>query len=1019
MSFTEFFIRRPAFTLVISLALTIIGLLSYTHLPVRWIPNIVPPIISIETSYPGASANLMETQITTPIEAALAGVQGVESITSTSKQDASYVTLQFTLGRNIDAAMEEVRSALQTLNGTLPPDVKTPRVDKADPSTNPILFIAFSDAKRSAQEVSDYVKQFILPQFQTLDGVATIATYGERGSAMRIWLDPMKMAAANITVDDVNTVLSQQNIQVPSGKIRGATRFYSVVTNQTLKNATEFNELIIRAKQNQIVRLKDMGTAVVAAADVDSAFRLNGHSAVALAIIPQSTANPLSVAKNIKQSFQKILKTLPVGMRGEIAFDQATFIESSIQHVYESLFEAIFLVLLVIYFFLASWRAALIPIVTIPVCLIATFAIMQSLAISINTITMMAFVLAIGLVVDDAIVMLENVMRHIEQGMQPFLASIQGSREMIFPIIAMTITLAAVYAPIAFTSGMLGAVFWEFAITLASTVIISGFVALTLSPMMCARLLKVHAPSPGYAQALHRRFAQLQQHYSVFLGKVLQHKLRVLGVLVLIGVAGFFVYRSLPSELAPMEDMSEIDIYASAPRDASFAYTDHYVQQLEALYQKIPEVTSYVSQVGFWAPSKGMQFINLQPISKRARSEEQILQTLNEQFKNITGVEVHAMPATSPLLWYSSGDGSSVVLQVMSTMDYKDLHAVMQRLVKAAQMYPIFSHVKSNLKWDGSQFEVSINRDKAADMQVSMQDIASTVSTLLAGHTVGHFEYQGNLYDIIMQMNQTALSNPNIISQLYVRNSNNQMVPLSDLISMKETTNPEKLPHAERLRADMLTANLAPGYTIADAVKVLQKIAQEILPDNAKYAFNGEAKSYLDSSGKMNMTFLLALVFIYLVLVAQFESFIDPFIILLTVPFALIGALLALKLTGGSLNIYSDIALVTLIGLIAKHGILMTEFANQQRALGKTIEDAILTAAQLRLRPILMTTAAMILGAFPLAFATGAGSETRHQIGWVVVGGLLFGTFFSLIVVPVAYAYLAKFRKLKHAHDAL
>lgn len=490
MNFTEFFIRRPAFTIVVSLVITIVGFLCYKHLPVRWVPSINPPLVAIYTEYPGASASLMETQITTPIEAALAGVDGIETLSSSSKQDASFIDIQFKLGRNLDSAVEDVRSALQHVNGALPADAKTPFVEKADPNTNPILFLTFSDAERSDQQLSDYVKDFILPRLQTADGVATISIYGERTSAVHVWLDPMKMAASNVTVDDVNKVVAQQNVQVPSGKIRGETRFYSVVTNETLKSATVFNDLIIRDTQNQIVRIKDIGQAVVDPENADTSFRVNGHAAIALAIIPQSTANPLDVAKNVRKEFNSLVQTLPAGMQGQIAFDQSDYIKASISHVYQSLFEAIILVLLVIFIFLGSWRAAIIPIVTIPVCLIGTFTLMYLSHSTINTITLMAFVLAIGLVVDDAIVMLENITRYIEKGMQPFAAALKGSREIVFPIIAMTITLAAVYAPIAFTSGMLSSVFWEFAMTLAGSVLLSGVIALTLSPMMSARLLE-------------------------------------------------------------------------------------------------------------------------------------------------------------------------------------------------------------------------------------------------------------------------------------------------------------------------------------------------------------------------------------------------------------------------------------------------------------------------------------------------------------------------------------------------
>ncbi|MHB1949726.1 MAG: efflux RND transporter permease subunit [Gammaproteobacteria bacterium] len=1013
MNLIEFCIRRPAFTIVMSLIITVVGFIGFSHLPVRWIPDVNLPLVSIYTSYPGASANLVESQITTPIETALAGVSGVDTITSHSKEGQSNINLNFKLGYSLNTAVEDVRSALQRSSGDLPTGAKPPVISKADTANSmPILYLAFSDSRRSDKEVSDYVKQFILPRVQTVDGVAGVVTYGERISAMHIWLDPMKMASSNVTVDDINKVLNEQNVQVPSGQIRSASRYYSVVTNEILNSASEFNDLIVRHDQNQTVRLKDVGTAVVDAANSDSSFRVEGHPAVAVGIIPQSNANPLEVAKHVKKEFAAIKKNLPTGMEARIVFDQTTYIESSVDHVYQSVFEAIVLVLMVIYLFLASWRAALIPIVTIPICLIGTCAVMDLLGFSINTITLMAFVLAIGLVVDDAIVMLENIIRYIELGLKPFAAAIKGGREIIFPIIAMTLTLAAVYAPIAMTSGILGAIFKEFALTLAVTVIISGFVALTLSPMMCSRFLTAHKNTSGYENWLNTRLDAWRLAYRGWLTKVLNHKRYVLFGLIAVGALGYALFKHLPAELVPGEDMDQVNVFVAAPRNASYAYTNSYVKQLENIYKKMPDATSYLADVGNWAPSRAFQIINLVPRSQRSQSAEAIANELSKEVKNFPGVDVYAYPEQSPLAWSAGSDGAKVSLEVMSSSDYKDLHKIMQQMITVAKNSKVFQRVDSKLKWDGEQFELKIDREKASEMKIPMLNVTNTISTLLAGRTIGRYEYGGNQYDVILQMNKEALSNPNVVSQLYVRSLNNKMVPLSDLVTLKETTSPEMLPHFERMRSDTLNASLAPGYTIADGVDVLQQIAKDVLPDYAKYSFTGEAHNYLDSNGKMAMTFLLALIFIYLILVAQFESFIDPLIILFTVPFAMIGGLLLLKLAGGTLNIYSDIGLVTLIGLIAKHGILITEFANRQRALGKSIQEAVVDAASARLRPILMTTAAMVLGAVPLALAMGAGSETRHQIGWVVVGGLLLGTFFSLVVVPVAYTYLARFKRV-------
>jgi multidrug efflux pump len=1014
MNFTEFFIRRPAFTIVIMLVMTIVGLIGYASLPVRWIPNIAPPVVSIYTSYTGASANLVETQITTPIEAALSGIEGVESLASNSATATSQITLNFKVGRNMDAAIEDVRSSLANVTGNLPKDVTAPVVSKAQTDNIPILFLAFSDADRTAKEVSDYVDQFVIPRLQTVDGVATVITYGRTASAMRIWLDPNRMASSGVTVDDINNALMQQNIQVPSGSIRGADRFYNVVTNETLTTANQFNDLIIRADQTQTIRLKNVGEAIIAPANTDTAFRVEGQPAVAVGIVTQSTANPLDVSKRVLTTFASLKKSLPNGMKASVVYNEATFIESSIHSVYEAVIEAIIFVLIVIYLFLANWRATLIPIVTIPVCLIATFALLHFFKFSINTITLMAFVLAIGLVVDDAIVMLENISRYIESGMKPYLAAVKGSREMVFPIIAMTLTLAAVYTPIAFTSGVLGSVFSEFALTLAGAVMVSGVVALTLTPMMCSRVLVAEQHDSRYGLWFNARFKQLQLFYQKSLSHLLAKRMRVVVVLCLVGCLGYGVYQSLPSELAPTEDRDEINVFVMAPHDASFDYTDAYVRKMEALYSKLPEATSYLASIGGNAPSASFQLINLKPWYKRFRSAKAIVQELNLKAEQFAGVTVAAVVPPPPIAWLGGGgsQGNNVEMAVMTAGEYKDLSATMHELILEAKKSPVFARVDNQLKWDRSQFEVTIDREKAADLNVPMSHITNTISTLLAGRTTGKFEYNGKQYDILLQMNQSLLANPNVIPDLYVRSDNHQMISLADLTTIHETTSPGSLPHFERLRADTLSASLAPGYTIADAIVVLEKAAKQILPDNMKMAFVGEARNYLEANQKILITFLLALCFIYFVLVAQFESFIDPLIILLTVPFAVIGALLLLKIAGGSLNIYSEIGLVTLIGLIAKHGILMTEFANQRRLAGMHVIPAIIEAATLRLRPILMTTAAMILGALPLALAFGAGSETRHQVGWVMVGGLLLGTFFSLIVVPVAYTYLSPLKRI-------
>ena len=1006
MNLPGFCIKRPAFTIVLSLVMVIVGLIGFTTVPVRWIPNVHPPVVMIETAYPGANARLVEHDITKVIESSLSGINGVESLTPSSKQGASTITLIFKLGRDMNVAVEDVRSSLERVRGELPRDALTPMVSKADANDNSIMYISFFDAHRNARELSDYIDKFVVPSLETIDGVGSVAVYGKQITAMQVRLDPYKMAGANVTVDEVAQLLQEQNASLPSGQIRGNDRFYSVVTDTTLKTADQFNDLIIRNNQNQAVRIRDVGEAKFDAENADFVFRINGKPGIALGINPQSNANPLDIERVVKKVFSDIKRTLPAGMEAHIVYNQADFIRASIHSVYKSLIEALVFVWLVILIFLCSFRATLVPVITIPVCLISAFAIVAFMGFSINIITLMALVLAIGLVVDDAIVMLENISRHMEAGMKPYDAAIKGSREMIFPVIAMTLTLASVYAPIAFTSGLLGVLFREFTFTLAGAVIISGVVALTLSPMMCARILKPEHKG-RYSEWMEYQLSRLQQYYQFVLSYLLQKRKWVVAGLLLVAVIGFGIFKLLPAELAPNEDMDEIDVHISAPRNASYHYTDTFVRELESIYSQIPDIESYLS-INYSAPHSYHVLI-LKPRKHRQHSLAELITELTVKANALTGVKANVFPPPPPLVGFAGGDdGESMGLMIMTASDYTRLHEATKQLMDAVKQEPGFIHAENGMKWDSEQFQVSIDRERAADLKVSIPSITNTISTLMVGRQVG----KTNDAKIYVRINQAALGNPNLMQQLYVRSRDNKMVPLSGLLTINEVTAPEVFRHFDRLRSDAIYLSLAPNYKVGEAVKTLQRIAKQNLSDDMRYTFTGQAKNYLDSNGKTAFTFLLALVFIYLVLVAQFESFIDPLIIILTVPFAIIGALLSLKLFGGSLNIYSNIGLITLIGLIAKHGILITDFANRLRSQGKSVQAAVIEAAQLRLRPILMTTAAMVLGALPLAFAFGPGAESRQQIGLVIVGGMLLGTFFSLFVIPITYTYLAPFRKI-------
>jgi multidrug efflux pump len=1011
MNLPAFCIHRPAFTIVISLVMTLIGIIGFTNLPVRWIPNVNPPQVTIQTTYPGANASLVERDVTKVIEGGLSGINGIEMLTSTSRQDESQINITFKIGRNMDAAVEDVRSNLERIRRGLPKDIQNPIVRKEDPNSDAVLIISLYDKTRNARELSDYIDKYIVPSLETIDGVGSVWVYGKRISAMRITLDPSKMAAMHVTVDEITQLLRDQNVSIPSGNIRGEDRFYSILTNTALNKAKQFDNLIIRSNQNQIVRLKDVGTAKLASENIDSAFRISGRPGIALGIIPQSTANPLDVEKRAQKAVNTLKRTLPAGMELNVIYNQADYIRASIQSVYESFIEAVIFVWIVILAFLCRFRATFIPIITIPVCLISTFALLYFLGFSINTVTLMAFVLAIGLVVDDAIVMLENISRHMEAGLSAQTAALKGSQEMIFPVIAMTVTLAAVYAPIAFTPGLLGVLFREFTFTLAGALLISGIVALTLSPMMCARLLDDHSSRPNrYSLWLARQLEKIQTYYRQLLVLVLHKRLWVVLTLLLVGGGGLFLYHFLPAELAPGEDMGQIYVSVAAPRSSSFTYMDNYAKELEAMYKDIPDIKTYLTISGSRSPSHAFQILILKDKNERKLKTQDLIKFITDKANTISGVKVNAFAPPPPLAEFAGSDeGDSLGLVMMTTNDYRQLQQEVASVMEVIKKDPQFIHVENKLKWDSEQFEVSIDREKAADLQVGVPQIANTISTLIGGKTLG----KSNDANVIVQMNEKSLSDPNLFNLIYIRNTNSNMVPLSSVINIKESTTPQMFSHYDRLRSDTIFMTLGPQFKLADAIKTLQTIAKENIPADIKYSFTGEAKSFLDSNGKTLLTFTLALVFIYLVLTAQFESFIDPLIILLTVPFAMIGALLTLKIFGGSLNIYSNIGMITLVGLIAKHGILITDFANRLRMNGKSIQEAVIEASLLRLRPILMTTSAMVLGALPLAFAYGPGAESRQQIGLVITGGLICGTLFSLIVIPVTYTYLTRFRKLK------
>ncbi|MES2771267.1 MAG: efflux RND transporter permease subunit [Pseudomonadota bacterium] len=1008
MKISDLCIRRPVFASVLSLTVMLVGLVSYGRLPVREYPKIDEPVVTVETTYRGASPEIIESQISKPLEDSLAGIEGVDVITSISRQDSSQISIRFKLEREPDSAAADVRDRVSRVRNKLPDDIDEPVIAKVEADANPIIWIAFSSDQHSALEVTDVANRIVKPRLQTLSGAADVRVFGERKFAMRIWLDQARLAAFNLTPQDVEDALRKQNVEVPSGLIESKSREFSVVAKTDLSDPAAFAQIIVKqavaTSANIPIRIADLGRVEIGAVSERSTVRFNGKSAVALGVIKQATANPLELSRALRAELPKIINELPKGMSASIAYDSSVFIDRSIESVFTTIAEAVVLVLLIIFFFLRNVRATLIPLVTIPVSLIGTFALMLAFGFTINTLTLLALVLAIGLVVDDAIVVLENIYRHIEEGMPRREAAFKGAQEIGFAVVAMTITLAAVYAPVAFMTGRTGKLFVEFALTLAGAVLVSGFVALTLSPMMCSLLLKKETRHGAVYSAIEGFLNSLNQAYRQLLSKALARRWIVMLAFVIVAAGSFFLLKVLKSELAPIEDRGVILGVFLGPEGATLDYTDRYAKQLETIYSKTQDVERYFVVAGNPTVSQGISFIGLSDWAARKRSAESVVQELFPQFMAIPGVL--AFPVMPPSLGQSPRE-RPLNFVIVTSANYNELQQITDKMLAAVSKNPGISNVDTDLKLNKPELSITLNRDKSADAGVEIETVGRTLETLLGGRQVTRFKKDGEQYDVIVQLADQDRATPSDIGGIYVRAKDGSMIPLSSLVQVEEKISPRELNHFAQRRAVTLTANLAPGYTVGEALKFMEDTASQILPPGYAVDYAGQSREFKLSSSSLAVTFILALAFIYLVLAAQFESFRDPLIIMLTVPLSMTGALLALWLSGGTLNVYSQIGLVTLVGLITKHGILIVEFANQLREQGHSLHKAISEAAERRLRPILMTTGAMVLGAIPLALASGAGSESRQQIGWVIVGGLLLGTFFTLFVVPTVYSFFA------------
>jgi multidrug efflux pump len=1016
MQLPEISIRRPVFATVLSLAIVLIGVIAFQRLTVREYPKIDTPVVSVRTVFKGASPQVIESQITQPLEDSLSGIEGVRSIKSISREEVSQITVEFVPERNVDSAANDVRDRVARVRNRLPEAADESVISKIEADAQAIIWLAFSSEKHGALELSDYADRFVADRLKTLPGVASVIIGGERRYAMRIWLDRDRLAAYGLAPSDVESALTRQNVEIPSGRIESANREFTVLTEADMRTPEQFRELIVRDTGGYPVRLRDVGTARLGAMDERNIVRVNGNPAVGLGIVKQSTANTLSVAQAVKAEIARISTALPEGMKLKVAFDSSIFIERSIEAVYKTMLEAVALVVLVIFVFLRSVRSTLIPFVTIPVSLVGAFFFLYLMGFSINVLTLLGIVLAIGLVVDDAIVVLENVHRHIEMGKSPVRAAIDGSKEIGFAVIAMTITLAAVFAPLAFMTGNTGRLFTEFALTVAAAVVVSGFVALTLTPMMCSKILKAHGadnPHGTLYTVTERFYVAMTAGYRRALGGVLRLKWVVLLVFLGVAAGAFFLYKSLKSELSPLEDRGFFIGIVLAPEGASMGYTDGYARQLEKIYSEVPEIRDYFVAVapGLERPNPvnmAASFVQLKDWSERTRKAKDVTGSIApKMFGTMPGVL--AFPINPPSL--GQNFRNPPVQFVIQGNSYEELDAMANKMLARARESKALANPDVDLRLNKPQLAVDIDRDKASAVGVDVETIGRTLETLFGGRQVTRFKREGKQYDVILQLEEKDRDTPRDLTSVYVRARDGRLVQLSNLVRVRETVAAKELNHFNRLRAAIITANVAPGYTLGEALDFLDAAAAELLDKSAKTSLDGPSREFRESGATLVLTFILALAFIYLVLAAQFESFVSPFVIMLTVPLAMTGALAALNLTGGTLNVYSQIGLVMLIGLITKHGILIVEFANQLREKGRNRVEAVLDASALRLRPILMTTGAMVLGALPLALATGAGAEARQPIGWVIVGGLLMGTFFTLFVIPTAYVLLVGDRK--------
>jgi multidrug efflux pump len=1010
---SEVSIERPVFATVMSLGIVLFGIVSFTRLPVREYPDIDPPIVSITTFYRGASPSVVETEITDILEEEMATLEGVKTLRSSSLEQGSVITIEFRLDRKLEEATNDVRDRVSRIRGRLPNEADDPIVEKVDVNAQPIFWIALSSERHSGLELTETAELLLKERLQRLPGVGSVFIGGERRYAIRVWLDPQRMAARGLTTQDVEEAIRRENAEIPGGRVEGKDREFSVRTRGELATADEFAAVIVSRRGDDIVRLGDVAEVVLGAEDERTVARYNGESAIGLGIVKQSEASTLEVAEVVRDALPELETLLPRGMRLDVAYDSSTFIADSIHEVRDTLFVAICLVVLVILVFLKSFRATVIPAIAIPTSIIGTFAVAYFLGFTINILTLLALVLAIGLVVDDAIVVLENVYRHMELGKSRRRASFDGAKEIGFAIVATTISLVAVFLPVAFLSGTVGRLFKEFGISVAVAVLISGFVALTLTPMLCSRMLRpLHGTGRGWAsRSFDAFFDRLDRLYERVLRGALRRRWRVVGGAALLVALSLFLFRIIPRELVPTEDRGIAFGIVIAPEGSTLDYTDRYMRDIESILLPLPERQGLFTAtgLGFNGPGRvtnGFVFLNLKSKShgERTKPQQQIVQELFPQLFAIPGVLAFVINPPSLGGQFSS----SPVEFVLQAESYEALSQAVGILMAKASQLGYLVNLDSDLRLNKPQLDITIDRDRASGLGVSVTDIGSTLETLLGGKVVTEFKRGTKQYDVIAQVRPSGRATPDAIEGIYLR-GHGGLVQLANVVTVSETVAPKELNHFNRVRSATITANLPPGVSLGTALQDLARIANADLPPTVKWDLAGQSREYRDSSSTLLFLFVFAVVFIFLVLAAQFESFVHPFTILLSVPLALVGALVSLFVLRQTLNVYSQIGLIMLIGLVTKNAILIVEYANQLRARGRSVVDGVVEAARIRLRPILMTSFSTIFGVLPIAIGLGAGAESRRPLGIAVVGGMLFSTFLTLVLVPVVYSLLARY----------